>query len=73
MPLAGSESVLAALIKTELDTEFPIGTRDINPADRQKAAEAIARAILNHLIAQPLTVIGTAPAGGGPLVGGKLV
>ncbi len=73
MPLAGSESVLAALIKTELDTEFPIGTREINPADRQKAAEAIARAILSHLVAQPLTVVGVAPPGGGPITGGKLV
>lgn len=73
MPLSGTDPILAALIKTELDNEFPIGVRDINPADRQKAAEAIARAILNHLVAQPLTVIGVAPPGGGPITGGKLV
>lgn len=73
MPLAGSEATLAALIKTELDTEFPIGLRDIDEADRLKAAEAIARAILSHLVAQPLTVVGVAPPGGGPITGGKLV
>ncbi len=73
MPLSGTDAALAALIKSELDTEFPIGVRDINPADRQKAAEAIARAVLSHFVAQPNSVIGTAPAGGGPIVGGKLV
>ncbi len=73
MPFAGSEAALAALINAELTAEFPIGARDIAPADRVKASEAIARAVLAHLVAVPLTVIGVAPPGGGPITGGKLV
>jgi len=73
MPFAGTEPALAALIDTELTIEFPIGARDIAPADRLKAADAIARALIAHMTATPLTVIGTAPPGGGPITGGKLI
>ncbi len=73
MPFTGTEAILAGLIDTELTNEFPIGTRDIDPADRVRASEAIARAIITHLTTQSLTVIGVAPSGGGPITGGKLV
>jgi hypothetical protein len=73
MPFSGSEAALAALINAELTAEFPIGVRDIDPADRLKASEAIARAFIAHLTTESFTVIGTCPPGGGPLTGGKLV
>jgi hypothetical protein len=73
MPFSGTEAALAAKIDTELTAEFPIGLRDIDPADRLRASEAIARAIIDHLTTESLTVIGTCPPAGGPLTGGKLV
>lgn len=73
MPFTGSESILGALIRSEIDSEFPIGERDVDPDDRQKACDAIARALITHLTTQTLTVFGIAPPTGGPITGGKLV
>ena len=69
--MALSETVLAADIAAELNSVFPVGSRDIEPDVRDKAARAIAAAIIDHLTSAGV-VTGGCPAGGGPLVNGRI-
>ena len=69
--MALSASTLAVTIRAKLDTEFPVGDRDIDTDDRRRFAEALASAIVTRLTSDAV-VTGTCPTNGGPLVSGRL-
>ena len=70
MPL--SATTLANAIRSEMDAAFPLdAARGVSADARQAACDAIARAVVNH-IQSSARVDGTCPAGGGPLVRGRV-
>ena len=69
--MALSASTLATAIRDELDTEFPVGDRDIDTENRRKFTEALAAAIVTHLTSDAV-VTGTCPSNGGPLTSGRI-
>lgn len=65
MPLTGSEATLATAIKGKLDTAFP----PTDPTSHQALADAIAQAVIQHIIANSVITVSGVTVGPGSATG----